>query len=95
MAIPRILLAVPLLIGGATLPPVGGRLHALPPSAVGISNERFSRDDVTLHRGQALTFQNDSRLIQVIGFGSRGKLELSTNQPASAVIGRPAVREAG
>ena len=74
MAFPRILLALPLVVAGAFLPAAGTAPAKAPAGAVGMVHEDFSTKDVTLHRGQTLTFVNDSRYMHIIGPGRDGTL---------------------
>jgi hypothetical protein len=86
MPVPAI--AALLLLGGLTLPAAGPPLDARPVGMVGMSHEgyvvtgvpggREGPDEVpviTIHRGDRLTFQNDSRWIHIIGPGDRGLVE--------------------
>lgn len=80
MALPKVLLGVPLLIAGMYLP-AGHQLAARPAGAVGMVHEGFNRTVVTIHRGQTVTFENDSRFIHIIGPGSGGHLARPRNEP--------------
>ncbi|HEX6527106.1 MAG TPA: hypothetical protein VF070_44895 [Streptosporangiaceae bacterium] len=45
-----------------------------PPNSVGMNNMDFTKDVVTLHRGERLTFVDDSHNIHVIGPGQNGQV---------------------
>jgi plastocyanin len=74
MALPRILLAVPLLAAGILLPAVGS--DPTPPSAgvLGMEHEAFATDQVTVKCGDTLPMVNDSRFVHIIGPGQGGLL---------------------
>lgn len=74
MAIPRILLAVPLLVAGIVAP--AAAMPTPPPQhgAITMEHEMFSQDSVTIHRGQTLTLVNNSLFIHIIGPGHDGTL---------------------
>jgi plastocyanin len=74
MSVPRILLAVPLLVAGILLPAAGADLKKPAAGAVGMEHEGFSSKVVTIRRGRAITFDNDSRWIHIIGPGRGGHL---------------------
>jgi plastocyanin len=78
MRIPRILFGVPLLAAGALIPALGSSPHEPPAGAIGIIHEGFSKKVVTIHVGQTLTFENNSRFIHIIGAGNHG--DFSTNK---------------
>src|SRR5262250_1147085 len=60
MTLPRILIAVSLIVAGAFIPAAGAAPAAAPAGAVGMEHEDFKVKDVRLHRGETLTFANDS-----------------------------------
>jgi plastocyanin len=74
MAIPRILLAVPLIIAGIVVPAAGAAPMRPPPHAVSMEHEMFAQKSVTIHVGQTLTMVNNSLWIHIIGPGRDGKL---------------------
>jgi plastocyanin len=74
MAFPKILLAVPLLVAGAFLPPLGAAPPAPRAGVIGMEHEFFSTDKVTVHRGDTLTLVNNSRWMHIIGPGRGGSL---------------------
>lgn len=88
MRIPRFVIAAVLVVGALTLPAAGRPLDARPPGVIGMGHEgyvvtgvpggRKGADGVpviTIHRGDRLTFQNDSRWVHIIGPGDRGLLQ--------------------
>jgi|SRR5215813_3985965 len=89
MALPRILVAVPLIVAGAFLPAVGSAPPKAPAGAVGMEHEDFTTKVVQLHRGQTLTFVNDSRYMHIIGPGRDGTLEASTGDPMTIRVLMP------
>ena len=74
-AVPRILFVVPGILAGILVPTVivSGPKPA-PPNTVGMSFMDFSKDVVTLHRGEWLTLVNSSRNIHAIGPGQNGQI---------------------
>lgn len=83
MALPKILLGVPLLIAGMYAPAAGADLHALPGNSVGMGHEGYSQKQLTIHAGQKITFQNNSRWIHIIGPGTGGHLAPPKSEPVS------------
>jgi len=81
MAIPRILIALPLIAAGAFLPAAGAAPMKAPADAVGMSHEDFTTKEVRIHPGQTLLFVNDSRYMHIIGPGRDGTLAESDGQP--------------
>jgi plastocyanin len=87
MRIPRILLAVPLVAAGLLLPAFSSAPDTPAPAIIGMAHEGFvapGADDesvavgdvpvITIHAGQTLTFQNNSRWIHILGPGQNGLL---------------------
>jgi plastocyanin len=74
MAIPKILFALPLLAGGAFLPAAGAAPPNPPSDVVGMDHEVFTIDEITVHRGDTLTFANNSRWMHILGPGRDGSL---------------------
>lgn len=72
MPVPRVLLAVPLIIAGAVLPALGAEPRKSPPSAVGMAHETFTRNSITVRVGQTVTLVNDSRFVHIIVDGQDG-----------------------
>src|SRR5215470_149674 len=81
MALPRILLALPLIVAGAFIPAAGAAPAKAPAGAVGMSHEDFTTKVVRVHRGQTLTFVNDSRYMHIIGPGRDGTLAEADGDP--------------
>jgi plastocyanin len=81
MAVPRIAVLVPLLVGGLLLPAAGAPPAPPPPGTLGMEHEVFSRDEVTVHCGEPLTMQNDSRFLHIIGPGRDGLLTPAPDVP--------------
>ena len=81
MAFPRILIAVPLVVAGAFLPAVSSVTAKAPPGAVGMVHEDFSIKEIRIHRGQTLTFVNDSGYMHIIGPGEDGTLAETDGEP--------------
>jgi plastocyanin len=75
MPLPRVLLVVPGILAGIFVPAVVvSTPKPAPPHAVGMTFMDFSKEVVTLHRGERLTIVNDSRNIHVIGPGQDGRV---------------------
>ena len=83
MSVPRILFAVPLLLAGMVLPAAGAHLHHRPAGVIGMGHEGYSSKVITIHRGQTITFQNDSRWIHIIGAGKDGHLAEPGAEPVA------------
>jgi plastocyanin len=74
-AAPRILLVIPGLLAGILVPTViVSTPKPAPANAVGMHFMDFSKDVVTLHRGDRLTLVNDSRNIHAVGPGQNGQI---------------------
>ena len=89
MPFPRILIAVPLLAVGAFFPAVGPEPKATPPGVVGMVHEDFAVDEVTVHRGDTLTFTNNSRYMHIIGPGQDGALVQADGSPVRGRVLMP------
>jgi plastocyanin len=87
MRVPRFAVAAALVVAATAVPAAAPPLDPLPAGMVGMGHEgyeithvqdaRLGADGVpviTLHRGDRLSFQNDSRWVHIIGPGSRGLL---------------------
>lgn len=73
--IPRILFVVPGVLAGVLVPTViVSTPKPAPSNTVGMSYMDFSKDVVTLHRGERLTLVNSSRNIHAIGPGQNGQV---------------------
>jgi plastocyanin len=67
--------AVPGVLAGIFVPYViVSAPKPAPPNVVGMNFMDFTKDVVTLHRGERLTFVDSSRNIHVIGPGQNGKV---------------------
>ena len=71
VAFPKILLVVPLLVGGMYLPAVG-HVAARSTGELGMVHEGFSTKQVTVDCGKTLTMVNDSHWVHIIGPGRGG-----------------------
>ncbi len=87
MRFPRILVAIGLIIAGILLPAFGPTLIAPLPGVVGMDHDGYVVDgvdedeevdpkvpEITLHVGDTVTFQNNSRWIHIVGPGDKGLL---------------------
>lgn len=81
MRLPRILLAVPLIVAGAFLPAVGRAPAKAPAGVVGMAHETFTTEEIGIHRGGTVTFVNDSRYMHIIGPGRNGSLNEAPGEP--------------
>lgn len=73
--VPRIVFAVPGILAGIIVPTVVvSAPRPAPPNTVGMKFMDFSKDVVTLHRGDRLTFVDDSRNIHALGPGRNGQV---------------------
>ena len=74
MALPRILLAVPLIAAGVYLPAAGADPAPAPAERLGMDHLEFAQDKVTVKCGDTLSMVNDSRWVHIIGPGTGGPL---------------------
>ena len=74
VTLPRILLVVPGLLAGLLIPALGHAPKPAPGGAVGMVSQMFAQRVVTIHRGDRITFVNDSRLVHIIGPGRDGHI---------------------
>lgn len=87
MRIPRIALAGALVVAAMVIPAAAPPLDERPADVIGMGHEGYEITGVhdahlgadgvpviTIHRGERLTFQNDSRWVHIIGPGKRGIL---------------------
>jgi plastocyanin len=81
MALPRILIAVPLIVAGAFLPAATSVTVTAPPGTIGMEHEDFTTKNITLHIGDTLTFVNDSGYMHIVGPGRDGTLAETTGEP--------------
>jgi plastocyanin len=79
--VPRILIAVPLIILGAVLPALGKAPARAPAGAIGMDHEDFTTTQIQIHAGDTLTFVNDSRYMHIIGPGRDGSLYQEEGDP--------------
>lgn len=81
MALPRILIAVPLIVAGAFVPAAHHVTAKAPAGTIGMGHELFTTTNITIHLGQTLTFVNDSGYMHIIGPGHDGTLEEASGEP--------------
>lgn len=81
MAVPRVLLLVPLVVAGAFLPALSSEPDAPPAGAVGMSHEDYASESVTVHVGDTLTLANSSRWAHTVGPGRGGTLRDKAGVP--------------
>jgi plastocyanin len=74
MALPRILLAVPLIVAGVVVPAIGKDPAPAPPTVLGMDHLYFAKDKVTVKCGDTLSMVNNSRWVHIIGPGQGGTL---------------------
>jgi plastocyanin len=73
--VPRFLFVVPGIVAGIWVPAVIVTTpKPTPPHAVGMTFMDFTVDVVTVHKGDRLTFINNSRDIHAIGPGQNGRV---------------------
>jgi hypothetical protein len=72
---PRFLFILPGILAGIFIPTlIVSTPKPAPPNTVGMNNMDFTKDVVTLHRGQHLTFVDNSHNIHEIGPGQNGQI---------------------
>jgi plastocyanin len=81
MALPRILIAVPLIVAGAFLPAASHVTAKAPAGSIGMGHEIFTTTAISIHRGDTLTFVNDSGYMHIIGPGRDGTLAEARGEP--------------
>jgi len=81
MAVPRILLVVPLLAAGMLLPAAGADPAKPTPGVLGMKHQAFSSKEVAVNCGDTLTMQNSSRWVHIIGPGKGGLLATDPDVP--------------
>jgi len=77
------LFAVPVLILGMMLPTAGAAVNKPAAGVLGMSHEHYASDVVTVHRGDTLTMQNNSRFAHTVGPGKDGHLANADGVPVS------------
>lgn len=83
MAVPRILLAVPILALGMLLPTAGAAVKSPADGVLGMNHEHYTSEVVTVRRGETLTMQNNSRFVHTIGPGKDGRLADAAGLPVA------------
>jgi plastocyanin len=83
VAVPRILLVVPILALGMVLPTAGAAVKKPAGGVLGMNHEHYSSDVVTVHRGDTLTMQNNSRFAHTVGPGKDGHLANAAGVPVT------------
>jgi plastocyanin len=81
VALPRILIAVPLIVAGAFLPAASQVTVQAPPGAIGMGHEVFTTKEIRIHRADTLTFVNDSGYMHIVGPGRDGTLAEAAGEP--------------
>jgi plastocyanin len=81
VAVPRILVVVPILLLGMLLPTAGTSIKKPADGVLGMSHEHYASDVVTVHRGDTLTMQNNSRFAHTVGPGKDGRLADAAGVP--------------
>lgn len=81
MSVPRILLAVPVLLAGAFLPAAGAEPAAPPAGTLGMTHDTYGSEKVTVRAGDTLTMVNSSRWAHTVGPGRGGVLSDAENVP--------------
>jgi plastocyanin len=79
------LYGVGLLTLGVFAPGLVGAPTPAQAGTIGMRHEKFAVDTVTIHRGDTLTFVNDSGWLHVIGPGDDGRLG---SQPGAPNLGQ-------
>lgn len=90
MALPKVLLAVPLLLAGMYLPASGAEPAPAPAGVLGMTHLFFASDKVTVKCGDTLPMVNNSRWVHIIGPGRDG---LVTDAPAGVPVTERALVE--
>jgi plastocyanin len=82
-AVPRFVLAVPLVVFGAVVPGLT-RQEPLPrrPNLVGMEQVAFDREVITIHQGQQIEFVNNSNFLHVIAPGNRARVSDGVGMPS-------------
>jgi plastocyanin len=65
------------------LPTAGAAIKKPAAGVVGMNHEGFTSDAVTVHRGQTLTMQNNSRFVHTVGPGKDGHLKDADGVPVA------------
>lgn len=90
MALPRVLIAVPLIVAGAFSPGVVHVFVKAPAGTVGMSHEGFTSEEVRIHRGENVTFVNNSHYMHIIGPGRDNRLATVAGDPVKRRVLMPA-----
>jgi plastocyanin len=82
MALPKVVLAIPLIAVGAATPGLT-RHVAVPgrPNVVGMRQEGFDREVITIHRGQRVELVNNSNFLHVVAPGHRARVSNGAGVP--------------
>jgi plastocyanin len=75
------LIALLLIAAGAFLPAAGKAPSTAPPGTIGMSHEDFTTTQIEIHKGDSLTFVNDSRYMHIIGPGRDGSFYADNGDP--------------
>jgi plastocyanin len=83
MALPKVFLALPFIAAGALAPSLTDR-GSLPdrPNVVGMVQEEFDRDDITIATGEHIEFINNSNFLHVIAPGDRARIDAQVGVPS-------------
>ena len=83
LALPKVVLAVPLVVLGAVAPGLT-QDEPLPrrPNLVGMEQVAFDRDAIRIHRGQQIQFVNNSNFLHVIAPGDRARVTAAHGVPS-------------
>jgi plastocyanin len=79
--IPKILFVVPALAAAALLPGLSSKLPAPGENQVGMTQEAFAEDTVTIVAGSTLTFVNNSHFLHVLAPGEEARLTAQDGVP--------------
>jgi plastocyanin len=90
VTLPKMVFAVPLVVLGAVAP---GLTNDTPlpsrPNVVGMAQESFDRQTITIRQGQHVEFVNNSNFLHVLALGHNARV---TNDPATPSFGADNVR---
>jgi plastocyanin len=79
--IPKILFVVPALAAAALLPGLTTKLPTPDENQVGMTQEAFSEDTITIVAGAKLTFVNNSHFLHVLAPGEEARLTAQNGVP--------------
>jgi len=75
VVVPKFFVAVPLVVLGAMAPGLASdELLSNRPNVVGMEQDRFDRDVITIRRGQQIQFVNNSNFLHVLAPGDRARV---------------------